>query len=168
MGQNVFSKRLLAREYTAWQLQFYTSLTALFFQVPLFLCTQDTARGAPLQASSQSNATSLLVADPNATSAISPSFSEPMSYHTIGLLWIDGVLYHMQSVVAYVVMSYLSPVTVSVVNTLKRALLIWISVLVFGNKVTPLTQLGTAICLLGALWYNFARQSSTQDASIKG
>merc|ERR1712048_515834 len=84
------------------------------------------------------------------------------------LLWIDGVLYHMQSVVAYVVMSYLSPVTVSVVNTLKRALLIWISILVFGNKVTPLTQLGTVICLLGALWYNFARQSTTQEASIRG
>eukprot|EP00434_Breviolum_minutum_P026882 symbB.v1.2.023763.t1/scaffold2144.1/size88043/3 len=44
------------------------------------------------------------------------------------LLWIDGVLYHVQSVIAYVVMSYLSPVTVSVVNTLKRALIICISI----------------------------------------
>ncbi|CAE8601781.1 unnamed protein product, partial [Polarella glacialis] len=35
--QNVFSKRLLASEYTASQLQFYTSLTALVLQAPLFL-----------------------------------------------------------------------------------------------------------------------------------
>merc|ERR1711879_553977 len=79
---------------------------------------------------------------------------------TLLLLWVDGVLYHLQSVVAYVVMSYLSPVTVSVVNTLKRALLIWISVLVFGNRVTPMAKLGTVICLVGALSYNIARQSS--------
>merc|ERR1712048_907926 len=73
------------------------------------------------------------------------------------LLWIDGVLYHLQSVVAYVVMSYLSPVTVSVVSTLKRALLIWISVLVFGNTVTDVSKLGTFVCLSGALLYNVAK-----------
>merc|ERR1712060_153113 len=81
---------------------------------------------------------------------------------TVFLLWIAGVLYHLQSVVAYVVMSYLSPVTVSVVNTLKRAMAIWISVLVFHNKVTPLGVLGTIICLLGALWYNWARQQPSK------
>merc|ERR1711972_318886 len=84
-----------------------------------------------------------------------------MSQRTLLLLWVDGLLYHAQSVVAYVVMSHLSPVTVSVVNTLKRALLIWISVIVFGNRVTTLAKLGTVVCLLGALWYNFARQSKT-------
>eukprot|EP00438_Fugacium_kawagutii_P036379 Skav223645 [mRNA] locus=scaffold46:643819:645560:- [translate_table: standard] len=73
------------------------------------------------------------------------------------LLWIDGVLYHVQSVIAYVVMSYLCLVTVSVVNTLKRALIICISIQVFGNRVTWLTQLGTGICLLGVLGYNWAK-----------
>eukprot|EP00913_Durusdinium_trenchii_P025133 g23592.t1 len=75
------------------------------------------------------------------------------------LLWIDGVLYHVQSVIAYVVMSYLSPVTVSVVNTLKRALIICISIQVFGNRVTLLTQVGTGICLFGVLCYNWMKSS---------
>jgi len=78
------------------------------------------------------------------------------------LLWIDGVLYHVQSVIAYVVMSYLSPVTVSVVNTLKRALIICISIQVFGNRVNLLTQLGTGICLVGVLCYNWTKAQQSK------
>lgn len=172
--QNVFSKRLLAREYTASQLQFYTSLTALVLQAPLLILNSSTdtapVTAAPSQLMWVGN-TTLNVVDPldasdNSTldrrlveQVSAESLNPFLSHRTLAILWVDGVLYHLQSVVAYVVMSYLSPVTVSVVNTLKRALLIWISVLVFGNAVTPLAKLGTAICLLGALWYNYARQS---------
>mmetsp|Transcript_99338 Transcript_99338/g.289912 ORF Transcript_99338/g.289912 Transcript_99338/m.289912 type:complete len:366 (-) Transcript_99338:85-1182(-) len=166
--QNVFSKRLLAREYTASQLQFYTSLTALALQAPLMLLTSSTdaapVTAAPLQMGLVHNATATVMEPPdvfdNATGAGPGAADLALSHRALAILWVDGVLYHLQSVVAYVVMSYLSPVTVSVVNTLKRALLIWISVLVFGNPVTPLAQLGTAVCLLGALWYNVARQAS--------
>lgn len=162
--QNVFSKGLLASEYTAGQLQFYTSLTALVIQAPLLiyngLSSSSAAASAPgavaggaLQLQAEGNATvaSLDYRGDGMLSAL-PSGS------LVAILWIDGVLYHLQSVVAYVVMSYLSPVTVSVVNTLKRAMLIWISVQVFGNQVTPLSVAGTAICLFGALAYNYARQ----------
>jgi len=152
--QNVFSKRLLAKEYTASQLQFYTSLTALLLQAPIFLAQLHVSHPAsPVPSLPAANSTSadgdLLMQDVDVP---------PWTRSTVALLWIDGVLYHLQSVLAYVVMSYLSPVTVSVVNTLKRALLIWISVLVFGNQVTAYAQFGTIICLLGAVWYNFARQ----------
>merc|ERR1712183_1074693 len=43
--QNVFSKRLLGSEYTASQLQFYTSLTALVLQAPIFLCSSSSSTG---------------------------------------------------------------------------------------------------------------------------
>ncbi|CAJ1352206.1 unnamed protein product [Effrenium voratum] len=142
--QNVFSKRLLGSEYTASQLQFYTSLTALVMQAPIFLLTR--AKEEPLPVS---NITAVQVSD-----AESPFLPES---NLLILLWIDGLLYHVQSVVAYIVMSYLSPVTVSVVNTLKRALIIGISIQVFGNRVTLLTQLGTGICLFGVLCYNWAK-----------
>jgi hypothetical protein len=36
----------------------------------------------------------------------------------------------------YAVMGLISPVSQSVANTLKRALLIWLSILHFGNEVT--------------------------------
>ena len=43
-------------------------------------------------------------------------------------------------------------------NTLKRALLIWFSVVIFGNPVTGLSAVGTATVLLGVLCYNRAQQ----------
>jgi len=227
--QNVFSKRLLAKDYTASQLQFYTSLTALVLQAPLFLwslempgkvvgdnsthatvfpqafwpqlgerhrmCTDHGSEVAEDQhecqfrAATQGTAYYQYCADlqmcavlETCDTSIEGSLHDWAIYarpedaeddqqadfewnsSTIALLWIDGVLYHLQSVVAYVVMSYLSPVTVSVVNTLKRALLIWISILVFHNKVTAGAAGGTVICLLGALCYNVARQQQPQAA----
>lgn len=160
--QNVFSKGLLASEYTAGQLQFYTSLTALMIQAPLLAYNWLSSPPAASLASG-AGAGGALQAEGNATMASAEFSGHNMlpavsSGSLVAILWIDGVLYHLQSVVAYVVMSYLSPVTVSVVNTLKRAMLIWISVQVFGNQVTPLSMVGTAICLFGALGYNYAKQ----------
>jgi len=162
--QNVFSKRLLAKEYTASQLQFYTSLMALVLQAPLLLLTTEESLPSPPLSYSNATASFPGSALENVTH-ISDGLSietEPsmMSHRILALLWIDGVLYHVQSVSAYVVMSFLSPVTVSVVNTLKRALIIWISVLVFGNHITGFAKLGTTICLSGVMWYNIARSRS--------
>lgn len=159
--QNVFSKRLLARDYSPQQLQFYTSLTALVLQAPIFVWNAVDSPPTPSRGFSHGDL-QLQGSRQPILSGGAPSFEPPtfvLDRSTLALLWIDGVLYHLQSVVAYVVMSHLSPVTVSVVNTLKRAILIWISVLVFGNQVTNMSKLGTLICLLGALCYNYLRQS---------
>jgi len=147
--QNVFSKRLLGSEYTASQLQFYTSLTALVMQAPIFLLTE--------AGHSHDHDLNHVVEQRNATLVFLDENVILPERNLVFLLWIDGVLYHVQSVIAYVVMSYLSPVTVSVVNTLKRALIICISIQVFGNRVNLLTQLGTGICLFGVLCYNWAK-----------
>ena len=71
---------------------------------------------------------------------------------------LNGLAFHCQSVMAYAVMGLISPVTQSVANTLKRALLIWLSVLYFGNPVTWLSALGTAMCIGGVFAYNHARR----------
>ena len=52
----------------------------------------------------------------------------------------------------------------SVANTGKRALLIWLSVLLFGNPVTFLSGLGTVIVILGVLLYN---KATDIDSRIK-
>ncbi|MCL4141934.1 UNVERIFIED_CONTAM: hypothetical protein GTU68_043795 [Idotea baltica] len=54
-------------------------------------------------------------------------------------------------------MSYISPVTYSVANTTKRACLIWLSVLLFGNPVTFYSGLGTLVVIVGVLLYGKAR-----------
>ena len=45
----------------------------------------------------------------------------------------------------------------SVANTVKRALLIWLSVLIFHNPVTFLSGFGTLIVIFGVILYNEAQ-----------
>lgn len=129
--QNVFSKKLLSTHYNYINLQFYTSAAALLIQLPLMLY----------------NHAGRLWRQELAISA------ELALY-----LMANGLAFHLQSVMAYAVMGLISPVSQSVANTLKRALLIWLSVLYFGNPVTWLSALGTAICIGGVFAYNHARR----------
>ena len=46
----------------------------------------------------------------------------------------------------------------SVANTVKRAFLIWLSVIVFSNPVTFLSGLGTVIVTIGVLCYTKAKE----------
>ena len=85
--QNVFSKKLLSGRYTSVELQFYTSAAALLVQFPLFLYRAWST-------------------EPNEEQG---EFNSTLMY----CLLIDGVSYHLQSVFAYKVMSYISPVTVA-------------------------------------------------------
>ena len=48
---------------------------------------------------------------------------------------LNGIFFHCQTIAAYYLMDYISPVTHSVANTAKRAALIWSSVLVFGKNI---------------------------------
>ena len=60
-------------------------------------------------------------------------------------------------------MDYISPVTHSVANTGKRAALIWTSILLFGNEITVLSGLGTAIVIMGVLLYNMATEVDARN-----
>ncbi len=48
-------------------------------------------------------------------------------------------------------------------NTAKRAVLIWLSVLLFHNEVTLLSGLGTAVVIVGVLLYNKARELDARN-----
>ena len=54
----------------------------------------------------------------------------------------------------------------SVTNVVKRALLIWLSILWFGNPVTGLGALGTVTVTCGVLCYNKAREYEHHLAEI--
>jgi len=53
----------------------------------------------------------------------------------------------------------------SVANTVKRALLIWLSVLIFHNPVTFLSGFGTLTVIFGVVMYNEARDMEKKVAS---
>ena len=71
---------------------------------------------------------------------------------------LNGVFFHFQTLSAYALMDAISPVSHSVANTLKRALLIWVSVIIFKNHVTLYSGAGSCIVFIGVLLYNKARQ----------
>lgn len=83
--QNVYSKLLISGEhyrYTAIELQFWASFIACFFQLPLLVYNVDIP--SALQLTSRQ----------------------------LALLYIfNGLAYHIQSVAAFAIMAYISPIT---------------------------------------------------------
>ncbi|XP_012886852.1 PREDICTED: solute carrier family 35 member E2B [Dipodomys ordii] len=135
--QNVFSKKLLSGDkykFSAPELQFYTSAAATAMLIPAWIFFMD----VPVIGRS------------------GKSFS--YSQDIVLLLLTDGALFHLQSVTAYALMGKISPVTFSVASTVKHALSIWLSIIVFGNKITSLSAIGTILVTVGVLLYTKARQ----------
>jgi len=136
-GQNVYSKMLISGDsfkYSPAEMQFFTSLASVVVMVP----------------------TSMFLLD--------MSTVLNMDMKMLICLLANGIFFHFQTITAYVLMDYISPVTHSVANTVKRALLIWMSVILFGNPVTFLSGLGTGIVILGVLMYNKAQDIDRQRA----
>ena len=129
--QNVFSKKLLVSDHLdPHHLQVMTSISSLIIQVPCLLFLVDFGR----LWETVSSDTNLL-----------------LSYI------LNGICFHCQSLSEYMLLYQISPVTHSVANTTKRALLILLSVMTFGNIVTPQSWLGTFIVFVGVYLYNKAR-----------
>lgn len=140
--QNVFSKKLLMGRYSYVELQFYTSAAALVVQIPVWIAWY------------YDSLIEWLLSEPAAAVAAETG---PGHHY---LLWMlaDATSYHLQSVFAYALMDLISPVTHSVANTVKRAVLIWLSVLFFENPVSWLSVVGTAAVVAGVFAYNWARE----------
>ncbi|MEQ2255310.1 hypothetical protein ILYODFUR_012606 [Ilyodon furcidens] len=135
--QNVFSKKLLSGDtyrFSPPELQFYTSAAAVIMLIPAWVFLLD------IPAVGKGGQKFL--------------FSQDI----ILLLLCDGGLFHLQSVTAYALMGRISPVTFSVASTVKHALSVWLSVIVFSNHITLLGATGTVVVFIGVFLYNKARQ----------
>lgn len=129
--QNVYSKMLISGDkfkYTPAELQFYTSIASIVVQIPASIMLVDMAH------------------------------AEKPEIKLLFYFVLNGLFFHFQSITAYVLMDYISPVAHSVANTAKRAFLIWLSVLMFGNSVTLLSGIGTVIVIIGVLLYIKAQE----------
>ncbi|XP_048470879.1 solute carrier family 35 member E2A [Rhincodon typus] len=135
--QNVFSKKLLSGDkykFSPPELQFYTSAAAVVMLIPTWMFFMD----IPVLGKS------------------GQSFN--FDQDIVLLLLIDGILFHIQSVTAYALMGKISPVTFSVASTVKHALSIWLSIIIFSNRITAYSAFGTALVIIGVFLYNQARQ----------
>ena len=130
--QNVVSKKMMKLLVTPVQLQFFTSFVGMFFQLPVLLWQ--------LQRSAISAETAQAKLDGR----------EVALY-----MLIAAVFFHTQSVSAYCTMSLMSPVSMSVANTLKRTLMIFISILYFHNTVGVSNVGGILMVVGGVALYNY-------------
>lgn len=86
-----------------------------------------------------------------ATSVVNSGWTLPSLF---GTMCLAGFLHFLYNQFSYVVLQRVNPVTHAVGNTMKRVAVIVSSVLVFGNEVTPLNKIGTAIAIFGVALYS--------------
>ena len=66
-----------------------------------------------------------------------------------GLVLVSGICYSSYNFFSLRVLSFVSPVTHSVLNSLKRLLIIWVSVIFFNSPITAYGLLGTFLAIAG-------------------
>lgn len=80
-----------------------------------------------------------------------------ISYYVLGLLFLDGILNWFQNIIAFSVLSIVTPLTYAVASASKRIFVIGITLLVLGNPVTWLNIFGMTMAISGVLCYNKAK-----------
>ncbi|KAG7393640.1 hypothetical protein PHYBOEH_006032 [Phytophthora boehmeriae] len=145
--QNVLTKRLLNRSYSTSQLQLYTSIIAVAMQLVFIFYNWMATPPDPALENNKTNRSSTFV---------------------FSLLVVDGMCFYIQSALAYTLMSLVSPVTHSVANCVKRALIIVLSIYRYGEVVTPLNWLGMGLVIFGVYVFNGASRVERAEASKGG
>lgn len=74
------------------------------------------------------------------------------------MLFADGVLNWLQNIIAFSVLSLVTPLTYAVASASKRIFVIAVSLLILGNPVTWVNCVGMTLAIVGVLCYNRAKQ----------
>ena len=82
------------------------------------------------------------------------------------LLQVGGLLYHLYNQASYMVLDLpgITPVTLSVGNTMKRVAVVASSVLFFRNPVGVLNWIGSGVAIAGTGLYGIASDKAAQKA----
>ncbi|XP_073300818.1 triose phosphate/phosphate translocator, chloroplastic-like isoform X4 [Primulina huaijiensis] len=78
------------------------------------------------------------------------------------LFWI-GMFYHLYNQVATNTLERVAPLTHAVGNVLKRVFVIGFSIVVFGNKISTQTGIGTGIAIAGVALYSLIKANMEEE-----
>ncbi|RVW38020.1 Triose phosphate/phosphate translocator, chloroplastic [Vitis vinifera] len=78
------------------------------------------------------------------------------------LFWV-GMFYHLYNQLATNTLERVAPLTHAVGNVLKRVFVIGFSILVFGNKISTQTGIGTCVAIAGVAMYSFIKAKMEEE-----
>ncbi|CAH0481865.1 unnamed protein product [Peronospora belbahrii] len=142
--QNVLTKKLLNRSYSTSQLQLYSSMFAVIMQLVFIIYNWVVSPLDPILESSKTNCS--------------------VSFIALVLI-LDGACFFIQCALAYMLMSMVSPVTHSVANCVKRALIIVLSIYRYGDDVTLMNWCGMILVIVGVYGFNAASRIEREEAA---
>ncbi|GKV01009.1 hypothetical protein SLEP1_g13608 [Rubroshorea leprosula] len=78
------------------------------------------------------------------------------------LFWV-GMFYHLYNQLATNTLERVAPLTHAVGNVLKRVFVIGFSIIIFGNKISTQTGIGTCIAIAGVAIYSFIKAKMEEN-----
>jgi solute carrier family 35 protein E1 len=135
--QNIYTKRLMETgRYTFWEVHMFCGAASLLVMLPVLYLQQVTFETSPF--------------------AHLPLFA----------LLLDSVLQWTSSVASYVVLSLVSHLTATVINVMKRLVMIVSGDLFDGNGMAPLNVVGVCLAMVGVMLYNVVRDGDFDMSSF--
>ncbi|CAN7043559.1 unnamed protein product, partial [Brassica rapa subsp. trilocularis] len=81
------------------------------------------------------------------------------------LFWV-GMFYHLYNQLATNTLERVAPLTHAVGNVLKRVFVIGFSIVIFGNKISTQTGIGTGIAIAGVAMYSIIKAKIEEDKKV--
>lgn len=166
--QNIFSKKLfndsaraeadgpatatMQRKLDKLNLLCYCSGLAFILTFPIWLWT---------------DALPLYSAPLGLTPHITPSPSPKSSLYLPLEFFFNGIFHFAQNILAFVLLSLVSPVTYSVASLIKRVFVIIMAIVWFGNSTTTVQASGIALTFLGLYLYDRTSDTAKADRRAK-
>lgn len=151
VAQNIYSKKLLRKpdgdseRMDKLNILFYSSACSIVLMIPMALYYDGSA----------------IFTNPSWRS--SPTVPFDRSYLVLRLLLVNGLVHFAQNILAFNVLSLVSPVTYSIASLVKRVFVIVLAIIWFRQSVTGLQWVGIAMTFAGLWMYNNSKTQGEVD-----